>query len=381
MELDKAVAVESMHRHQSMLDGIDAYCRHAYRRPTTDRPVIWTQGQSRVFDYTNSRSHGPAVLVVPSLVNRSYILDLTPRHSLMTHLARLGTRPFLLDWGDVAEAERGLTLTDYIARLCDAIRAVQQVVPGPLALTGYCMGGNLALAAALQMPQQVRALATLATPWDFWAGNHGHGAMMRAVEPQLRPLIQEMGYLPLDLLQAMFASLDPTLSGRKFIAFSRLDYRTTQARDFVAVEDWANDGVPLSGPVAMECLFDWYGRNQPVQGGWSIGGNPIRPQDLTIPCLCMVPERDRIVPAASSLALAAAIPKADLRMIRGGHVGMLLSERSWDEVYAPLAAWIRGSLDGFDGCVRPRRRTIKSRGLYPQVSETSSHSPLKETHQ
>ena len=39
-----------------------------------------------------------------------------------------------------------------------------------------------------------------------------------------------------------------------------------EARDFVALEDWLNDGVPLALPVARECLGGWYGDNVPGRG-------------------------------------------------------------------------------------------------------------------
>ena len=118
------------------------------------------------------------VLFVPSLVNRAYVLDLTPERSLMRWLPGQGFRTLLLDWGWPGEAERHFTLTDYVAgRLERALMAA----PGPVVLAGYCMGGLLALAAALRRPDRVRALALLATPWDFHAGPDGprRGAQRR----------------------------------------------------------------------------------------------------------------------------------------------------------------------------------------------------------
>ena len=40
------------------------------------------------------------VLVVPSLVNRSYIMDLMENGSFLRFLASRGLRPLLIDWGD-----------------------------------------------------------------------------------------------------------------------------------------------------------------------------------------------------------------------------------------------------------------------------------------
>ncbi|MFN7634110.1 MAG: alpha/beta fold hydrolase, partial [Acetobacteraceae bacterium] len=134
-------------------------------------PTAWAEGGTRILDYGGE---GPAVLFVPSLVNRAEVLDLMPDASLLRWLAGNGAHPLLLDWGWPGEAERSFTLTDYVAgRLERALAAL----PGPVVLVGYCMGGLLALAAALRHPGRIRALGLLATPWDFHAGE---GARPRA---------------------------------------------------------------------------------------------------------------------------------------------------------------------------------------------------------
>ncbi len=340
VELDSALAAEGMARHEDLLAGIAAYRRHPYHRDMPQPPAPWRQGTTQLLDY-RTEAGGLPVLVVPSLINRAYILDLTPRRSLMRFLAGKGLAPFLLDWAAPGPEEMGFALTDYIAgRLVAALEAVAAETGRKVALAGYCMGGNLALAAAQLRPDLVQSLALLATPWDFHAAQPGAGTMTKALEGPLGKLIEAAGCLPVDLLQAMFASLDPNLVARKFAAFARLKSASARARDFVAVEDWANDGVPLAGPVARECLFGWYGDNAPIGGRWTIGGHPVLPETLSVPTMVVIPERDRIVPPASSRPLAEAIPGARIMNAKGGHVGMLLSGRAKTDVYAPLAKWL-----------------------------------------
>ncbi|WP_408639562.1 alpha/beta fold hydrolase, partial [Neoroseomonas rubea] len=152
---------------RALIAGMAAYRRHPWRRELPDPPAIWAEGGTRLLDHGGE---GPAVMFVPSLVNRAHVLDLTPEASLMRWLPGQGFRTLLLDWGWPGEAERHFTLTDYVAgRLERALMAA----PGPVVLAGYCMGGLLALAAALRRPDRVRALALLATPWDFHAGPDG----------------------------------------------------------------------------------------------------------------------------------------------------------------------------------------------------------------
>ena len=74
------------------------------------------------------------------------------------------------------------------------------------------------------------------------------------------------GRVAVDVMQAMFSSLDPGGTLKKFRAFGTSHQNTAHAEDFIALEDWLNDGVPLVANVAIECLEDWYAENKPMQG-------------------------------------------------------------------------------------------------------------------
>lgn len=340
--LDEALAAEAARRHEAFLAGIEAYRHHPYRRALDPAPEVWRQGTTSLRDYRLPGCDGPPVLVVPSLINRAYILDLTQKRSLMRYLAAKGLAPFLVDWDAPGEAERCFTLTDYIAgRLESALDEVVRLTGKKAAAVGYCMGGLLALALAQRRPDAVSALVLLATPFDFVVGRESNSVLMKALAQPMGGLIDGAGEVPVDMLQAMFAGLDPGLAVRKFTAFARLKRKSAAARDFVALEDWANDGVPLAGPVARECLFGWYGENDPVQGRWCIEGRPVNPESVTVPTLVMIPKRDRIVPPVSALPLWERIPSAKLMRLAGGHVGMLTGPRAKTEVYGPLMRWLQ----------------------------------------
>lgn len=340
-----AVAAASRQRLGDFLTGLDRYRRHPYRRRLADPPVIWREGGSRLLDYGAPGADGPALFVVPSLINRAYVLDLTERRSLLRHLAGLGFRPYLLDWGAPGPDERGFGLTDYIAGRLDRAFAAAHAAAGgaPLAVVGYCMGGLLALALAQRRAAQVGRLALLATPWDFHADRPWLArAAARAAEP-LMPLWDALGVMPVEALQAMFTGLDPCLALNKFSAFGRLDAASDKAEEFVALEDWLNDGVPLAARVARECLLGWYGENLPGTGGWRVADRAVDPGGIRMPTLVVLPRNDRIVPPVSARALAAAIPGAATLVPPAGHIGMVVGGAAAEAVWAPLAAWLRGS--------------------------------------
>lgn len=338
--LTAALAAECAGRMQAMLDGIVAYHRHPYRRDLPPVPELWREGSTRLLDY-GGRRRGVPVLFVPSLVNRSYVLDLSRRRSMLRWLATRGIRPFLIDWGAPGPDERDYDLSDYVAgRLERALRHLLAETGRPVGLVGYCMGGNLALALALRRPDAVSALALLATPWDFHAARARHAYLFAALEGALDALVAAFGALPVDLLQAFFAALDPNLAARKFRRFAHLDPDSRAAEDFVALEDWANDGVPLAGKVARECLLGWYGRNSTMRGDWRIAGAPVDPAKLRRPALVALPRHDRIVPTASARALAERLPTAGTLDCPSGHIGMAVGGGAERGLWAPLRDWL-----------------------------------------
>ncbi|MHB1208015.1 MAG: alpha/beta fold hydrolase, partial [Rhodospirillaceae bacterium] len=291
-------------------------------------------------DYGGDPKNPPA-LFVPSLINRAYILDLAEDRSLMRAAAR-DTRAFLLDWGAPGPAEQAFTLTDYVeGALIPALEEVKRLTGQPPRLVGYCMGGTLAVAPAVLRPDLVSALALLAAPWDFSADAEAPRLMMEFARPIIEVMLGAEGVASVDLLQALFASLDPTLVGRKFRRFADLDPASDEAQRFVALEDWLNDGVPLAGPVARECLFGWYGENTTVLGAWKIGDRVIDPRKIACPTLAFIPAQDRIVPPASARALVDAIPGAVRRTVDLGHIGMVAAGAAPAHVYGPLSEWLK----------------------------------------
>ena len=336
--LARALGAEVAGRIGRFLAGIEGYRAHPYRRLLEDPPALWQAGTTRVLAF-GGEALGVPVLLVPSLINRAYILDLTTQRSFARYLRERGLRPYLLDWGAPGADERSFGLDDYIlGRLAPALEAVHREAGRPVALAGYCMGGTMVLPLATRA--EVAALVLLATPWDFWADGRHQARLIAAHLPGLTALIEGLKQLPPDALQAMFAALDPLLAARKFSAFAELPPGSAAARNFVALEDWLNDAVPLTGPVARACLEDWYGANTPARGLWRVGSEAVRPERVRAPSLNVVPARDRIVPPASAAALSEALPDVETWRPPLGHIGMIASPRAKRLLWRKLAEWI-----------------------------------------
>lgn len=342
-DADLAVAVSAAadRRLLAFVDGVLAYRRHPFRHRPPSRPVVWSDGATRLYQIA-PQAAGRPVLLVPSLINRSTILDLGAGPGFARWLGDAGMAPFLIDWGEPGVAEDGFSVSDYVAGRLEAAldHLVDQGGQAPI-LLGYCLGGLLALAAAVRRRRDVAGLILMATPWDLHAPDPSPARALATIAAAWQPLIDAAGSVPVDALQLAFMALDPFQTVTKFRAFGALDPRSAEAESFVAVEDWVNDGVPLAAAVAREVTGAWYGQNLPALGRWRVAGRLVRPQTLDIPTLVVVPGHDRIVPPESAAAILDRLPRAARLDPPLGHVGMIVGRRAPDLVWHPVAEWVR----------------------------------------
>lgn len=347
------IAAEIADRLGATLRGIELWQAHPYRRSLAEPPTLWRAGASRLLDYGALREArdpaGPPLLVIPSLINRAYILDLLPRHSFLRWLAGRGFRPLLLDWGEPGDAEKGFDLEAFgTERLLPALARARSLAGGPVPVLGYCMGGTLAAGLAAQRPGEVSALVAMGAPWDFASTRGiagGLRAMIRAEGPEratrlLDALGAAFGMVPVPVLQMLFALVNPIQAALKFQRLAALDPASPRARLFVALEDWLADGVPMPVGAARDVLVGWQIENTPATGAWRFLGGPVDPARVRAPALVVAGTADSIAPPALARPLGAALPAARTLAPAAGHVGMVIGSAARARVWRPIADFL-----------------------------------------
>ena len=289
-------------------------------------PVLARAGRASVRDYGGA---GPAILFVPSLINPPDVLDIDGERSLLRWLATQGVRPLLVDWGSPDATENDLDIAGHIeTMLLPLIDAIGE----PVALVGYCLGGTMAIAAAALRP--VTALALIATPWRFGDYPDRTRDALADLWRTAEPATDTLGVLPMEILQAAFWRLDPERTVAKYEAHGSREPGDPQSQAFVRLEDWANDGPPLTRGAARELFLDLFAGDMPGKGTWHVGGMAIDPAKLTMPVLEIASTTDHIVPAATTPGVGERI---DLAL---GHVGMIVGGRAKQSLWEPLAEWL-----------------------------------------
>jgi len=233
--------IESTAKNQTknFLKGIQLYRTHPYNRGMREKPVVWQNESTKLLNYSQQNTkHKTAILAIPSLINKSYILDLKTDQSFLQYIAELKAPTFLLDWGEPAKTELQYNLSNYMEeKLLPALDYLTKNISKQIILIGYCMGGNIALALSALRPQQIKANILLATPWDFQTGRENNW-LARKIENNrsiLELTINTHKHLPVDWLQAMFTSLTPFGVINKFQKFATMNMDGNTAENFVAL--------------------------------------------------------------------------------------------------------------------------------------------------
>lgn len=308
---------------RAALVGLRAYEKAPRRERAAPRPEIARIGGASLRDHGGG---GPPAILVPSLINPPRILDLDEQVSLTGALARMGRRALLLDWG-TAEERKHLSVAGHIEEL---LLPLLRKVGEPPALIGYCLGGTMAIAAANLA--EVERVVTLAAPWRFACYPDSSRLALKEMWSHSEAAARELGALPMEVLQAAFWSLDPARTVRKFAEFGSLDPASADARRFVELEEWANEGEPLPYPAAKELIEQLFGEDLAGSGRWQVGGKAVT-DELPVPFLHLTADHDRIAPAGTA-------PAGKKIGFASGHVGMIVGSAR-DQLHRELQEFLR----------------------------------------
>lgn len=341
----------SIEEKSAFVAGLKMYQDHPFRRDHTARyeDIIWQAGQASVQYYPAKSGDAEAALfIVPSMINKSYILDLLPAQSFISWLTAHGMDVYLFDWGQPCEDESMQCVDDVLEKIL--LRAVHDIFAQQnrnkrskrVYALGYCMGGTLLAGLLQHCAGLFRGNVFLAAPWDFHAGDMVLNNAIQAGTPSGLQMIEAEKRLPSNWIENVFASAQAEKSIRKYIEFSRTDQQSEKARLFVAVEDWLHDGLDLPGALAKTCLLDWYRDNKTVLGQWKSGAKAVDLSAIDTASLVVASENDKLVPARSSLAMAEHLPVCDIMQPPCGHIGMMTSKHAGDSLWKPMLDWISG---------------------------------------
>lgn len=279
---------------------------------------------------TTAKVRPEPILITPAWIMKYYVLDLSPRHSLIRHLVEQGYTVFCISWRDVTAADRDLSLDDYRKQgFMAALDAVRRIVPDQrIHAVGYCLGGTLlAIAAAAMASQNDSRLATmtlLAAQTDFTEPG-GLGLFIDASEVYfLESLMWAQGYLSADQMAASFQSLRPIEEVAKRAMRTYVYGERLPPTDLVA---WNADSTRMPYRMHSEYLRKLFLNNELAAGRYEVDGHVIALRNIRAPIYALGTDRDHISPWRSVYKIHYQTD-ADIHFVltRGGHNAGIVSE-------------------------------------------------------
>lgn len=283
------------------------------------------------------------MLVVYALVNRPYMTDIQENRSTIKGLLASGQDIYLIDWGYPDQADRALTLEDYIDGYID--RCVDHLCEehgiDQINLLGICQGGAFSLCYSSLHPEKVRNLVVMVTPVDFKTPNNLLSAWVQEMDVDL--IVDTMGNIPGELLNWTFLSLKPfSLTGQKYVNMIDLLDDPKKVRNFLRMEKWIFDSPDQAGETFRQFAKDFFQNNGFINGGIMIGNRQVDLKNLVCPVLNIYALQDHLVPPDASKALDGLTGSKDYTELAfpGGHIGIYVSGKAQKEVTPAIGEWL-----------------------------------------
>lgn len=239
------------------------------------------------------------VLITPAWIMKYYILDLTPKHSLVQYLVKRGHTVFMISWKNPKKKDRNLTMEDYLnLGIMAALDAVSAIVPNQkINLVGYCLGGTLtAIATAAMARDQDDRLASMtlfAAQTDFTEPGELGLFIDESQIAFLENLMQEKGYLDTHQMAGAFQMLRSN-----DLVWSRLihDYLLGNRKPLTDLMAWNADATRLPYKMHSQYLRKLFLNNELAEGKYKVNNERIALPDIKIPIFVVATERDHVSP-------------------------------------------------------------------------------------
>jgi polyhydroxyalkanoate synthase subunit PhaC len=312
----------------------------------TPKDVIHRRGTLELHHYrplANEIYRVPVVLVM-SLVSRSYIFDLAPGQSFIEFLLKQGYDVYSIDWGVPRAEDKRLRLEDYcLDFIPDCVQRIGRDSGEPdVTMLGYCMGGMLALIyAALHADGPLKNLLCLTTPVNY----EGMGLFRTWSDRRyfdVDKLVDTLGNVPADFIYNSFQMLKPMQRIAGQIKLWDNMWNDEYVKSYRLIDRWGADQVPFPGECFRQTTKELSWDNKLYKNELLLRGRRVDLRNVRIPCLNVMAEHDDIAPYAATKELTQLIGSSDRQdlLLKGGHVSLLAGRNASGRLWPALDRWL-----------------------------------------
>jgi polyhydroxyalkanoate synthase len=294
--------------------------------------VILRNGLMELIQYqpTTPRVYAEPILIVPAWIMKYYILDLSPKNSLVKYLTDMGHTVFMISWKNPTAEDRDVAMDDYLTLgVLAALDAINKVVPKRRVHgVGYCIGGTLlAIAAATLAQKEDDRLATVtmfAAQTDFSEPGELSVFISPAQLAMLEAMMWKKGVLDSQQMGGAFQLL------RTYDLLWGPSVQTYLKGERTGVNDlmsWNADGTRMAYRMHTDYLHQLYLNNDLAEGRYVALGETLDLAAVDVPMFVVGTETDHVAPWKSVYKVGKLVRSKDYTfcLTSGGHNAGIIS--------------------------------------------------------
>ncbi len=270
------------------------------------------------------------LLMVPPVINKFYIMDISPGRSMIEYFLRQGVQVFAISWRNPAAEQRNWGFDTYGQAIVNALDVVEKISQSDRThLQASCSGGILAAMTAAHLNatgqgQRLASLALMVTVLDQRKAGFASAAIDEEAANIAVALSARKGYLDGRSLAEVFAWLRPTDLVWRYWVNNYIEGKSPAAFDVLF---WNADTTRMAAALHRDMVMTGLHNSLVTPGAVSMLGTPVDLNQLTTDAYVVAGISDHISPWQACYRSARLLGIKDVRFVlsSSGHIASLVN--------------------------------------------------------
>ena len=294
--------------------------------------VVFRCEEFELIQYTpqTDRVFSVPLLMVPPVINKFYIMDISPGRSMIEYFVKQGVQVFAISWRNPSAEQRNWGFDSYGRAILNALDTVEKVSQSDRThLQASCSGGILAAMTAAHLNatgegDRLAGLTLMVTVLDQRKAGFAAAAIDEEAANIAVALSARKGYLDGRSLAEVFAWLRPTDLVWRYWVNNYVEGKSPAAFDVLF---WNADTTRMAAALHRDMVMMGLHNSLVTPGAVSMLGTPVDLGQLTTDAYVIAGIADHISPWQACYRSARLLGSKDLRFVlsSSGHIASLVN--------------------------------------------------------